>query len=93
MAREFIKDFENVFWYRVSGLFWSAELLRRRARESSLPPICLVRRAIFSAPAYFKQQGFGNQLRSSSRAAQLQAWDLAFENGYTDGFKKTHRAP
>src|SRR6266487_3826658 len=29
---------------------------------------------------YFKQQGSGNQ----------QSWDLAFESGYTDGFKKTH---
>ena len=28
----------------------------------------------------FKQQGSGDQ----------QSWDLAFENGYTDGFKKTH---
>ena len=32
------------------------------------------------AQKYFKQQGSGNQ----------QNWDLAFENGYTDGFKKTH---
>jgi hypothetical protein len=32
------------------------------------------------AQNYFKQQGSGNQ----------QNWDLAFENGYTDGFKKTH---
>ena len=28
----------------------------------------------------FKQQGSGDQ----------QSWDLAFENGYSDGFKKTH---
>jgi hypothetical protein len=28
----------------------------------------------------FKQQRSGDQ----------QSWDLAFENGYTDGFKKTH---
>jgi hypothetical protein len=33
------------------------------------------------AQRYFKQQGSGNQ----------QTWDLAFENGYTDGFNKTHR--
>jgi len=32
------------------------------------------------AQKYFKQQGSGNQ----------QDWDLAFENGYTDGFNKTH---
>ena len=30
----------------------------------------------------FKRQGSGEQ----------QSWDLAFENGYTDGFKKTHPA-
>jgi hypothetical protein len=34
------------------------------------------------AQRYFKEQGAGNQ----------QNWDLAFENGYTDGFKKTHRS-
>src|SRR5438094_6349846 len=34
-----------------------------------------------TAQGYFKQQGSGEQ----------QSWDLAFENGYTDGFKKTHR--
>ena len=32
------------------------------------------------AQKYFKQQGSGNQ----------QNWDLSFENGYTDGFNKTH---
>jgi hypothetical protein len=32
------------------------------------------------AQKYFKQEGSGDQ----------QSWDLAFENGYTDGFKKTH---
>ena len=33
------------------------------------------------AQKYFKQQGSGDQQR----------WDLSFENGYNDGFKKTHR--
>jgi hypothetical protein len=42
------------------------------------------------AQKHFKQQGTGNQLRNPSRAGELQAWTLAFENGYTDGFKKTH---
>jgi len=32
------------------------------------------------AQKYFKQQGSGNQ----------QTWDQGFENGYTDGFNKTH---
>ncbi len=35
------------------------------------------------AQQYFKRQGSGEQ----------QSWDLAFENGYTDGFKKTHPTP
>ena len=32
------------------------------------------------AQKYFKQQGSGNQ----------QDWDLAFEHGYEEGFRKTH---
>jgi hypothetical protein len=36
-----------------------------------------------TAQSYFKRQGSGEQ----------ENWDLAFENGYTDGFKKRHRAP
>ena len=32
------------------------------------------------AQKYFKQQGSGDR----------QGWDLAFENGYADGLKKTH---
>jgi hypothetical protein len=32
------------------------------------------------AQRYFKRQGSGDK----------QNWDLAFENGYADGFKKTH---
>jgi hypothetical protein len=32
------------------------------------------------AQKYFKQQGSGNQ----------QNWDLAFENGYADGFNRAH---
>ena len=35
------------------------------------------------AQKHFKQQGPGNK----------ENWDLAFENGYLEGFKKTHRAP
>ena len=33
------------------------------------------------AQKYFEQKGSGNKGN----------WDLAFENGYQDGFKKTHR--
>jgi hypothetical protein len=32
------------------------------------------------AQKYFEQQGSGDK----------QNWDLAFEHGYEDGFKKTH---
>ena len=32
------------------------------------------------AQKYFQEQG----------SRDRQSWDLAFENGYTDGFKKTH---
>ena len=32
------------------------------------------------AQKYFQRQGSGDRQR----------WDLAFENGYADGFKKTH---
>ena len=35
------------------------------------------------AQKYFTSQGSGNQ----------QNWDLAFENGYTDAFKKRHPRP
>jgi hypothetical protein len=42
------------------------------------------------AQKYFKQQGIDDQLRSSSRAAELQAGNQAFEDGYADGFKQTH---
>jgi hypothetical protein len=35
------------------------------------------------AQKYFKQQGSGNQ----------QNWDLSFENGYSEGFKKTRPQP
>ena len=42
------------------------------------------------ARKHFEHEGTGNQLRNPSRAGELQAWELAFENGYTDGFKKTH---
>jgi hypothetical protein len=35
------------------------------------------------AQGYFKSQGSGNQPN----------WDLGFENGFTDGFKKRHPKP
>jgi hypothetical protein len=35
------------------------------------------------AQKFFSRQGSGNK----------ENWDLAFENGYLEGFNKTHRAP
>ena len=46
-------------------------------RDSKLPTAAELN---MMAQKYFKQRGTGNQ----------QNWDLAFENGYTDGFNKTH---
>ena len=46
-------------------------------RDATLPTAAELN---MMAQKYFKQQGSGNQ----------QNWDLAFENGYTDRFKKTH---
>jgi hypothetical protein len=42
------------------------------------------------AQKYFEQQGPIDELRSPSPAGGLQAKKQAFENGYTDGFKKAH---
>ena len=42
------------------------------------------------AQKYFKQEGPAEQLQNPSRAADLQAFKQAFEEGYTAGFKKTH---
>jgi hypothetical protein len=46
-------------------------------RDANLPTVAELN---MMAQKYFKQQGTGNQ----------QNWDLAFENGYSDGFNKSH---
>jgi len=46
-------------------------------RDATLPTAAELN---MMAQKYFKQQGSGNQ----------QNLDLAFENGYTDGFRRTH---
>jgi len=46
-------------------------------RDATLPTAAELN---MMAQKYFKQQGSGNQ----------QNWDLAVENGYTDGFRRTH---
>jgi hypothetical protein len=50
---------------------------RTRRRGAKLPTDADLN---MMAQKYFKQQGSGEQ----------QSWHLAFENSYTDGFKKTH---
>jgi hypothetical protein len=50
---------------------------QQASRDSKLPTAAELN---MIAQKYFNQQGTGNQ----------ENWDLAFENGYTDGFKKTH---
>jgi hypothetical protein len=49
-------------------------------RDATLPTAAELN---MMAQQSFKRQGSGEQ----------QSWDLAFENGYADGFKKTHPAP
>jgi len=49
-------------------------------RDATLPTAAQLN---MMAQQSFKRQGSGEQ----------QSWDLAFENGYADGFKKTHPAP
>ena len=68
--------------------YWIGEKAGEQApRDSKMPTPAELN---MTAQKYFKQQGSGEQLRSPSREGELQAWHLAFEKGYTDGFKKTH---
>jgi hypothetical protein len=61
----------------------AAYAIGAKAGEEAIPGARLPTDADLNmmAQKYFKQQGSGEQ----------QSWDLAFENGYIDGFKKTHR--
>jgi hypothetical protein len=56
-------------------------------REAKLPTDAELN---MMAQKYFEQQGPIDELRNPSPAGGLQAKKQAFENGYTDGFKKTH---
>jgi len=60
----------------------AAYAIGERAGEAAPPEAKLPTPAELNmmAQKYFRQQGSGNQ----------QDWDLAFENGYEEGFKKTH---
>src|SRR5438874_13421780 len=42
------------------------------------------------AQKYFEQQGSGDELQNPPPPGGLEARKQAFEEGYTDGFKKTH---
>ena len=58
--------------------YWIGEKTGEQApRDARLPTPAELN---MMAQRYFKQQGSGNQ----------GDWDIAFENGYTDGVKKTH---
>ena len=57
------------------------------ARDAKLPTAAELN---MMAQKYFEQRGSGEQLPNVSPASGVQAWKQAFENGYTDGFKKTH---
>jgi hypothetical protein len=58
--------------------YWIGEKAGEQApRDAKLPTAAELN---LMAQKYFKEQGSGNK----------QDWDLAFENGYEDGFKKTH---
>ena len=60
----------------------SAYAIGEKAGEEAAPGSTLPTAAALNTMAqeYFKRQGSGNQ----------ENWDLAFEHGYEDGFKKTH---
>jgi hypothetical protein len=63
----------------------SAYWLGKKVGEETAPDAKLPTAAALNTMAqdYFKRQGSGNQ----------QDWDLGFEHGYEDGFKKTHPTP
>jgi hypothetical protein len=44
------------------------------------------------AQEYFEQHGSGDQVQNPSAPGGLQAPKQAFENGYAEGFKKTHHS-
>ena len=58
--------------------YWIGEKAGEQApRDAKLPTPAALN---MMAQEYFEKQGSGNK----------QDWDLAFEHGYDDGFKKTH---
>jgi len=63
----------------------SAYVVGEKAGEEAAPGGKLPTAAALNMTAqeYFKKQGSGEPM----------AWNLAFEHGYEEGFKKTHPAP
>ena len=53
---------------------------RRQERKRQRTQVADAADLNMMAQKYFKQQGSGEQ----------QSWDLAFANGYTNGFESTH---
>jgi hypothetical protein len=64
--------------------------LGEKAGEQAPPGATLPTEAELNMTAekYFQQQGPPEQLQNPTRAADLQAFKLAFQKGYTAGFKK-----
>ena len=61
--------------------YWIGEKAgEREPRDAKLPTPAGLN---MMAQKYFKERGSGNQ----------SDWNLAFEHGYEDGFKKTHPGP
>ncbi len=63
-----------------SGYWLGEKAGKESAPDAKLPTAAALN---MMAQDYFKRQGSGNQ----------QDWDLGFEHGYEDGFKKTHPTP
>lgn len=58
-----------------------------QARDAKLPTEADLN---MIAQKYFDQQGSGDQVRNPPRAGGPKDWKQAFQNGFADGFKKTH---
>ena len=68
--------------------YWIGEKAGKQApRDAKLPTDDELN---LMAEKYFEQQGSGDQLQNPPPPGGLEARKQAFEQGYTEGFKKTH---
>jgi hypothetical protein len=68
--------------------YWTGEKAGEQAAHNAKLPTAAELNVI--AQKSFQQQGSGEPLPNLSPASGVQALKQAFENGYTEGFKKTH---